>query len=270
MDLSGVAAGQVATWSMVSEPTANEQQSGEDQHQHECERHGHLDPARNTVLSHVRAVFRNTLFVVKSNCLANRIPFPHMPKLWDQTIEAHRQAVHDAVLAAAGALVAERGLRAVTMSEVAQLTGIGRATLYKYFPDVETMLAAWHERQIRGHLDQLGAVVATDGNAAERLSAVLREFARLSAERHGDGLATLFHRGAHIGKAQLELRELVRRLVAEGAAAGHLRDDVPAEELADYCLHAVTAARSLASTAAVERLVTVILNGLHQPTHPSP
>ncbi|MDF2753369.1 MAG: TetR family transcriptional regulator [Gaiellaceae bacterium] len=189
-----------------------------------------------------------------------------MPKLWEQTIEGHRQAVHDAALAATGALVAERGLRAVSMSEVAQLTGIGRATLYKYFPDVETMLAAWHERQIRAHLDQLEAVVATDGSAAERLSAVLREYARLSVERHGEELATLLHRGAHVGKAQLELRELVRRLVADGATAGNFRDDVPADELADYCLHAVTAARGLRSKAAVERLITVILAGLRQPT----
>ena len=193
-----------------------------------------------------------------------------MPKLWEQTIEGHRQAVHDAALAATGALVAERGLRAVSMSEVAQLTGIGRATLYKYFPDVETMLAAWHERQIRAHLDQLEAVVATDGSAAERLSAVLREYARLSVERHGEELATLLHRGAHVGKAQLELRELVRRLVADGATAGNFRDDVPADELADYCLHAVTAARGLRSKAAVERLITVILAGLRQPTPSEP
>jgi AcrR family transcriptional regulator len=193
-----------------------------------------------------------------------------MPKLWEQTIEAHRQAVHNAALAATGALVAERGLRAVSMSEVAQLTGIGRATLYKYFPDVETMLAAWHERQIRAHLDQLEAVVATDGNAAERLSAVLREYARLSVERHGEELATLLHRAAHAGKAQLQLRELVRRLVADGAKAGNFRDDVPADELADYCLHAVTAARGLRSKAAVERLITVILAGLRQPTPSKP
>ena len=192
-----------------------------------------------------------------------------MPKLWERTIEGHRQAVHDAALAATGALVAERGLRAVSMSEVAQLTGIGRATLYKYFPDVETMLAAWHERQIRAHLDQLEAVVATDGSATERLSAVLREYARLSVERHGEELPTLLHRGAHVGKAQLELRELVRRLVADGTTAGNFRDDVPADELADYCLHAVTAARGLRSKAAVERLITVILAGLRQPSRAS-
>lgn len=34
----------------------------------------------------------------------------------------------------------------MTMSRIAEEIGIGRATLYKYFPDVEAILLAWHER----------------------------------------------------------------------------------------------------------------------------
>jgi AcrR family transcriptional regulator len=37
------------------------------------------------------------------------------------------------------------------MSQIAAETGIGRATLYKYFPDVEAILVAWHERQVAEH-----------------------------------------------------------------------------------------------------------------------
>ena len=80
-----------------------------------------------------------------------------MPKLWTETIEAHRRAVHEAVLDTTAALVAEHGLRAVTMSQIAEQTGIGRATLYKYFPDVEAILVAWHDRHVSGHLEQLAA-----------------------------------------------------------------------------------------------------------------
>ncbi len=54
--------------------------------------------------------------------------------------------MQDAALDATAALVAERGLRSVTMSQIAAQSGIGRATLYKYFPDVEAILLAWHER----------------------------------------------------------------------------------------------------------------------------
>jgi hypothetical protein len=44
---------------------------------------------------------------------------------------------------------------------------------------------------------------------------------------------------------------------------GDVRDDVAPDELAGYCLHALAAASSLPSKAAVRRLVTVILAGLH-------
>jgi AcrR family transcriptional regulator len=67
-----------------------------------------------------------------------------VPKLWTETVETHRQEVREAILDATASLVQSRGLLAVTMSDIAEATGIGRATLYKYFPDVETILSAWH------------------------------------------------------------------------------------------------------------------------------
>ena len=78
-----------------------------------------------------------------------------MPKLWNETIEIHREAVRRAVLDAAARLVAGHGVSGVTMSAIAQSAGIGRATLYKYFPDVESILVAWHERQVESHLAEL-------------------------------------------------------------------------------------------------------------------
>ena len=86
-----------------------------------------------------------------------------MPRIWSETIAAHRDAVRDATLDAAAALVDERGLTGLTMSEIARRSGIGRATLYKYFPDVESILAAWHERRVSEHLRQLAAVSAATG-----------------------------------------------------------------------------------------------------------
>ena len=67
-----------------------------------------------------------------------------VPRLWNETIEAHRRAVRDAILDTTWALVCEYGLRSVPMSQIDGETGIGRATLSKYFPDVEARLPAWH------------------------------------------------------------------------------------------------------------------------------
>jgi AcrR family transcriptional regulator len=185
-----------------------------------------------------------------------------MPRLWDETIEAHRRAVRDATLDTTAALVAQHGLASVTMSQIAEQTGIGRATLYKYFPDVEAILVAWHERLVTGHLAQLASVRDRPGRVGERLEAVLETYALILHEHHRGELAALLHQGAHVARAHQHLSDFICNLLTEGAASGDVRDDVTSEELASYCLHAITAATSLPSKAAVRRLVSVILAGL--------
>ncbi len=188
-----------------------------------------------------------------------------VPKLWTETIEAHRREVRDAVLDTAAALVAEHGLLSVTMSQIAEVTGIGRATLYKYFRDVEAILLAWHERQIAGHLEQLASVGDQAGSAADRLQAVLEAYALIvrGSRGHRDTeLAALMHRDAHVARAEQHLRQLFRDLLVEAARSGDVRDDVSVDELVGYCLHALTAASTLPSAAAVKRLVAVTLAGL--------
>ena len=208
---------------------------------------------------------------VKSECIDTVIMYTGvMPKLWNETIEAHRAAVRGAILDTTAALVAEHGLRSVTMSQIAEKTGIGRATLYKYFPDVEEILLAWHERQITGHLEDLAEVRDQAGDAGERLEAVLEAYALISHERFshehpGPELAALLHRGEHVGRAQQQVHDMIQDLLTEATATGDVRDDVAPEELASYCLHALAAASSLPSKAAVRRLVTVTLAGLRPP-----
>ena len=191
-----------------------------------------------------------------------------VPRLWNETIKTHRATVREAILDTTAALVAKHGLRAVTMSQIAEETGIGRATLYKYFSDVEAILLAWHERQITGHLEYLAEVRNQAGDAGERLEAVLEAYALISHETHGHHdteLAAFLHRDEQVARAQQQLRDMLRDMLTEGAKAGDVRDDVAPDELTSYCLHALTAASSMPSKAAVRRLVTVTLAGLRPP-----
>jgi len=185
-----------------------------------------------------------------------------VPKLWNDTIEEHRRAVREAVLDTTAALATKNGLASVTMSQIAEETGIGRATLYKYFSDVEAILVAWHERQVTTHVQHLAGIRDQAGSAGERLEAVLEAYALISHEHHGTELAALLHRGEHVARAQKQLRNFIRDLLTEGARSGDLRNDVAPDELATYCLHALTAASSLPSKAAVRRLVKVTLAGV--------
>ncbi|MFC6162093.1 TetR/AcrR family transcriptional regulator [Kribbella jiaozuonensis] len=176
-----------------------------------------------------------------------------MPKLWNDTIASHREAVQEAVLDAAAAVVAERGLTGVTMAEVAQRAGVGRATLYKYFPDVESILTAWHQRQVGDHLRQLTEIWTNTG----RLEAVLEAYAFICHEHPpSPGPAASLHRSEHVARGREHLVDFLAGLMTD------VRDDVPAKELATYCVHALGAAGAVPSKAAVRRLVAVVLSGL--------
>lgn len=187
-----------------------------------------------------------------------------MPKLWTETIETHRSEVREAILDTTAAL-AEHGLLSVTMSQVAEATGIGRATLYKYFPDLEAILHAWHERQIGAHLEYLANVRDGAGDAGQRLEAVLEAYAFISQESAGHRdteLAAFLHRDHQMARAEGHLRDLIRELLIDAAGTGGVRGDIGPDELANYCLHALAAARSLPSREAVGRLVAMTLAGV--------
>ena len=147
-----------------------------------------------------------------------------VPKLWNETIAAHRAAVHDAVLDAVAAVVAEHGLASVTMTEVAGRSGIGRATLYKYFPDVETILTAWHERQINRHLAELTQAREAAGPGPRgQLQAVLEAYALRQRQHHDHGgeLAALLHQGEHVARARHQLHAFISDLLARMFASGN-------------------------------------------------
>lgn len=195
-----------------------------------------------------------------------------MPRLWNETIEAHRRDVHQAILDTTAELVTERGLRSVTMAQIAERTGIGRATLYKYFPEVEAILVAWHDQHVAGHLRHLADARSAAADPATRLHAVLAAYAHVVHEmshRHpGTELSALLHRDERVAQAHQQLHDLVRDVVTEAAHVGIVRVDVTPDELATYCLHSLTAAGDLPSTDAIDRLVTLTLAGL-RPNDPS-
>ena len=153
------------------------------------------------------------------------------------------------------------------MTEVAEKAGIGRATLYKHFPDVQAILTAWHQRNIGRHLAQLAEAAGQADTPRDRLQAGLMAYAQhISHQRpHNTELATLVHRGEHMAAAQQQLRDFLAGLLAEAAKAGDIRDDIAPSELASYCLHALTAAGSLPDQDAVHRLVTLTMAALSPP-----
>jgi AcrR family transcriptional regulator len=197
-----------------------------------------------------------------------------VPRLWDATIDGHRRTMHAAILDSTAALMAQHGVTAVTMSQIAQHAGIGRATLYKYFPDVESIVLAWHERQVSEHLSRLTEVATSTPDPTDRLREVLHTYAKLSTGQH-DGeygtphtpeVALPLHRADHVHQARQQLHSLITDVLAAAAETGAVRTDIPVAELATYCIHALSAAPTARSHAALTRLITITLAGLTPPT----
>lgn len=205
-----------------------------------------------------------------------------VPRLWTQTIETHRREVGDAILDATATLVAAHGLRAVTMSQIAEQAGIGRATLYKYFPDVETILVAWHERHVADQVARLKQLRSEASTPSQAIENVLSAYAIVihGRSRHAGGpdVAALLHEPTRASAAGTQLGRFLADLLAEGARHRVVRHDLRPDELANYCLHALNAAADATSPAAVERLVEITIAaigargtpGVDQPDEPPP
>ena len=192
-----------------------------------------------------------------------------MPRLWTETIAEHRDAVHEALLDAAGALIHERGLTGLSMAALAERAGIGRATLYRYFPQLDSVLVAWHERHVARHLKALVTARDTEDDPEKQLVSLLQaylEVARQSGPDGGAGLFAMLHHTPHVAEAEKQLRALLRAAIGAAARNGTVRKDVSPEELADYVFAALASAGGLSAPAG-SRLLKVTLDGLrpHRP-----
>src|SRR5262249_49867669 len=129
-----------------------------------------------------------------------------MPKLWVETIDSHRRAVHEAILDTTAALAAAHGPLAVTMSQIAEETGIGRPRrlLQMCPPAVGATLTAGHAPQFPRPLPHPADTRDQDGRG--RLEAVLEASALNRHEHHGTDIAAFLHHGEHMARAEQHLR----------------------------------------------------------------
>lgn len=195
-----------------------------------------------------------------------------MPRNWTDTVDAHRVEVRSAILNSAWELVGADGLFAVTMSRIAEASGISRATLYKYFPNVESILTAYHLQHVEAHVGHLQALADEPGQPLERLNALATAWMEICRRRfeHGSGdLSSLLHREPAVAQAEERVRELFRSVLDRARTSRDIRADIPVADLADYCIRALAAASSTASAATRATLVEMTISGLLSPRRSS-
>jgi AcrR family transcriptional regulator len=154
-----------------------------------------------------------------------------------------------------------------SMRAIAAEAGVGIATLYRHFPTREALVEAVYR-------DQVARLV---GGARELLAelppaAALRRWMDLFgdwiATKNGmlDTLLAMIGSGA-IAHAQTstELLAAITEILDAGRAAGDLRQDVTAEDIAANLLGIFTVAQPPEHQARADRLLDILMDGLRPP-----
>jgi len=153
--------------------------------------------------------------------------------------------VREAVLVAAGDLLFERGIGAVTFDKVASRSGASKMTLYRWWPSPGALALEAYSTRVRPTL-----TFADTGDIARDLTAQLTAFIHLLTD---DGGGTVV--GQLVGAAQSDQdlaqaftaayikprRQLAVERLTVAVQAGQIRDDVDLEVIVDQlwgaCYH---------------------------------
>jgi AcrR family transcriptional regulator len=139
--------------------------------------------------------------------------------------------IESRIFDAAEGLFARYGLRKTTIEDIAREAGIGKGTVYNYFPSKEEIFLAVKRHECEQDLDALRTAAAVGTTAAERLVGFVRtriQRVEQSRGRHritGE-LISEFVTQPEYEQIRSELRrgeeELLRGIIAAGAASGEL------------------------------------------------
>lgn len=197
-----------------------------------------------------------------------------VPAAWNDTVADHRDRQRRLIIDATMGLVATRGLSDVSMAEVAKHAGIGRATLYKYFPGVEEIVAAHVLRIVEEHHASLEVAIAELHDPLDAIRtalAILLGYFASNEHRTASSSVNPEHFSPEIGTdvraAFSRVHDLFARLVLEAQDAGCIRPDVDAWFTSQLLFQMLAAGRTavvadrLEPAEAVDQIMQQFLEG---------
>ncbi len=152
----------------------------------------------------------------------------------------------------------------VSMRAIAREAGVGVGTLYRHFPTRESLVDAVYSDQVQRLVEGARDLLLTCPPAAA-LRAWMDLFADWVATKQGmlDTLLAMVDAGqiAH-AQSRDELLEAITSILRAGAAAGDLRDDVSADDVAASLTGILTVTSSPAQRPQAQRLLDLLMDGL--------
>lgn len=179
------------------------------------------------------------------------------------------EAAHQAILAAAVALLREVGYDAVTMDGIAARAGVGKATVYRRWATKEELVVEAITSLVRAF--PVPDTGTTEGDLMALMRRILAMYADPATGLLLSGLVAAMARSAPIAAAVREgfvatWRDAVKRVLARGVARGDLRRRLDSELALDLLFAPLFHRYLLTGTPLDERLargvVDVALRGL--------
>ncbi|GAA0558461.1 TetR/AcrR family transcriptional regulator [Actinomadura livida] len=156
-----------------------------------------------------------------------------MPKISEATVAEHRARQLRTLLDAARALVAEEGIEALSLAELARRVGLSRPSLYEYFRSKDDLVAAIVEAELPRWASLVEEALQGPGDLEGKVGAYIRvQLGVMTDGRHAAAVALAEHALAEpalerirTGHAQL-LRPLVAALEEAGVPGAELRAEL--------------------------------------------
>ncbi len=172
---------------------------------------------------------------------------------------------YDKLIAAATAAFAEHGADDVSLEEIARRAGVGIGTLYRHFPNRQSLLEAVYKEQVDA-LEVLAAKLLTAESPGDALGEWLRAFAAFGRTKRSMSAALV----AAIGKdseflsaCSMTLRNSTEALLERAQQAGAARPDVTSADVMRLT-HGLIMAMDANSTdpGQAERMLSLVVGGL--------
>jgi TetR/AcrR family transcriptional regulator, mexCD-oprJ operon repressor len=149
--------------------------------------------------------------------------------------QALQERVAAAILEAAASVLLTRGEQA-SMTDVAAAAGVARATVYRYFPNRQSLLDELARLAVRSAAERLAAARIDEIPVPDGITRAVRALVEV-----GDLFVVVARERLRTEREQFE-RDVggpLRALVERGQAAGDLRSDIPSAWLTDSLIGVV-------------------------------
>jgi AcrR family transcriptional regulator len=168
------------------------------------------------------------------------------------------------ILETAATVFAERGL-GVSLDDIAAAAGVGVGTVYRRFPDKDTLIDAVFEDKI-GRMEAIARDALEVDDPWEAFAGFMRGACRVQAADRGLREALLASDRGHdrVARARDTMGPLVTQLLGRAQAAGAVRTDLSEHDvpLLNFAVGFVADTTGAVAPDYWERTLTVVLDGL--------